>query len=301
MRVVTTGRLAEPVAALLRAHGDSLQVRALPEPSREDLLWADCLTGFSWPQRSGVRIDWIHAMGLGVDGFARAPRPRVCTRTVGTLPDQMGRFVLSSLAAFAQRHLTLQNAQVRREWAQVDARWPAEALVLGTGVAAQAVARVLRATGVSPIGVNRSGREAPSFAYTIAWAAISGRFTDGLPQAVVNLLPLTNATQNVVGAELFNRLTQALFINVGRGSTVDESALRAALGAGHIDEAWLDVHRTEPLPSHHWAWSHPKVHVTPHVAAISTAEDVAADFLATMAALQAGKAPHNAVDLDDYE
>jgi glyoxylate/hydroxypyruvate reductase A len=59
----------------------------------------------------------------------------------------------------------------------------------------------------------------------------------------------------------------AVIINPGRGPLIDDDALLASLDAGHIGHATLDTFRVEPLPENHPYWAHPKVTVTPHVAA----------------------------------
>jgi glyoxylate/hydroxypyruvate reductase A len=58
----------------------------------------------------------------------------------------------------------------------------------------------------------------------------------------------------------------AVIVNPGRGPLIDDEALLAALDAGHVGHATLDVFRTEPLPPDHPYWAHPRVTVTPHIA-----------------------------------
>ena len=89
-----------------------------------------------------------------------------------------------------------------------------------------------------------------------------------LPNAdvVVDLLPLTTDTQKFVDAKLLAQLKPgALFVNAGRGRTVDTDALLAALRSGRIRAA-LDVTDPEPLPADHPLWRAPNVLITPHVA-----------------------------------
>ena len=298
-RVVVTGRDAERgLGDLLRAAG--LDVLEVQHPTDADLARADCLTGFRWPEGATQRVGWIHVTGLGIDRMSDAPRPDLMTRTVGTMPLQMGRYVAAAVASFAERHDGLARAQAAEEWLDLGVReWPTSALVLGTGVAAQGVAPALRGLGLGVVGVNRSGRAAPDFDRCVGWADLAD-VAEERPGVVVNLLPLTDATRDTVGGALFRRLDGALFVNPGRGATVDEAALRAALASGTVTKAWLDVHRVEPLPPGHWAWSHPGVRVTPHLAAITRAEDAAADLLAALAALERGETPPTAVDPSAY-
>lgn len=298
-RVVVTGRdIDRGLGDRLRAAG--LDVREVTRATDADLAWADCLTGFRWPEGATQRVGWIHVTGLGLDGMSDAPRPDLMTRTVGTMPLQMGRYVAAAVASFAERHDELARAQGAGDWLDLGVReWPTSALVLGTGLAAQGVARSLRGLGLSVVGVNRSGRPAPDFDRCVAWGDLDDAAASN-PGVVVNLLPLTDATRDSVGSSLFEHLAGALFVNPGRGATVDEVALQAALALGNVRAAWLDVHRVEPLPRDHWAWAHPRVRVTPHLAAITRAEDAAADLLAALAALERGETPPTAVDPSEY-
>jgi glyoxylate/hydroxypyruvate reductase len=96
----------------------------------------------------------------------------------------------------------------------------------------------------------------------------------GLRQALstaailVTLLPKTPETENILNAERLALLPKgAVVLNPGRGALIDDDALLAALDAGHIGHATLDVFRVEPLPQDHPYWAHPRVTVTPHIAA----------------------------------
>jgi phosphoglycerate dehydrogenase-like enzyme len=98
----------------------------------------------------------------------------------------------------------------------------------------------------------------------------------GWADALVNLLPLTEATRGLVGAEVLSRLPDgALYINVGRGATTDTAALLAELRSGRL-RAVLDVVDPEPLPPEHPLWEAPGVLISPHVAGDTAASDRAA-------------------------
>ena len=87
-------------------------------------------------------------------------------------------------------------------------------------------------------------------------------------QVLITLLPKTPDTENLLGAARIAALPKgAVILNPGRGALMDDDALLAALDAGHIGHATLDVFRTEPLPTDDRYWTHPNVTVTPHIAA----------------------------------
>ena len=138
--------------------------------------------------------------------------------------------------------------------------------VLGAGVLGGRVAHLLAAVGFRTRVWSRSGTQ-------VAGAtAFSG--AEGLVEAttgadvVVNLLPLTPSTRDILAAPLFARMAPGgLVVNAGRGAHVVDGDLIGALGSGQIGAAALDVFRTEPLPETDPLWRHPLILVTPHVAA----------------------------------
>jgi glyoxylate/hydroxypyruvate reductase A len=137
--------------------------------------------------------------------------------------------------------------------------------ILGLGELGRACAQALAALRFNVLGWSRSPKDVPGV------TCLSGE--DGLDKAlslaeiVVLLLPQTPETQNLLNAARLARLPEgAVIINPGRGPLIDDDALLAALDAGHIGHATLDVFRVEPLPPAHPFWAHPKVTVTPHIA-----------------------------------
>lgn len=138
--------------------------------------------------------------------------------------------------------------------------------VLGTGALGGAVAQCLAKLGFDVTGWSPSGR-AVEGVHVLAGA-------DGLDTALrraeilITLLPDTPQTHDLLDSRSLALLPPgAAIINPGRGTVIDDAALIAALDSGHLDHAVLDVFRTEPLPPEHIFWAHPKVTVTPHVAA----------------------------------
>jgi phosphoglycerate dehydrogenase-like enzyme len=121
--------------------------------------------------------------------------------------------------------------------------------------------------------------------------------------AVVLALPSTAATDGMFDAELLAAMPEgAVLVNVGRGTTVDEPALVAALRNGHLSGAALDVFATEPLPPDSPLWELDNVLVSPHTAALSDREnerivDVLVDNLHRFVD---GRALRNVVDTEHF-
>lgn len=150
--------------------------------------------------------------------------------------------------------------------------------VLGLGELGQAVAGALSDIGFDVAGWSRTPKDVPGV------QCLAG--VDGLAVALkraeilILLLPLTDATRDLMNAERIALLPEGAFIiNPGRGPLIDDEALLAALDAGRIAHATLDVFRVEPLPEDHPFWAHPNVTVTPHIASDTRAES-AADVIA---------------------
>jgi glyoxylate/hydroxypyruvate reductase A len=114
---------------------------------------------------------------------------------------------------------------------------------------------------------------------------------------VVNLLPLTPATAGLLDAARLSLLPpHASLVNLGRGAQVVEADLLAALDAGRLRHAVLDVFREEPLPADHPFWRHPRVTVLPHVAALTDPRSAAAVVAANVRAWAAGETLNHRVD-----
>ena len=111
----------------------------------------------------------------------------------------------------------------------------------------------------------------------------------GASRVLILLAPLTPETRGRFGArELALLPPGACVINVARGGLLVEAALLAALDAGHVAAAALDVFASEPLPPEHPFWRHPRVQVTPHAAAYTLIEPAAAQIAAAIGTLEAG-------------
>lgn len=166
--------------------------------------------------------------------------------------------------------------------------------VLGAGALGQAVAVALKGLGFDVVAWSASGRGAPGV------PALAG---PDLPQALARaeilllLLPDTAETRDLLNAETLARLPMgATIINPGRGTLIDEPALLAALDAGHIAQAVLDVFRTEPLPPDHPFWRHPRVVVTPHIASETRVETAAQVVAENLRRVMRGQPPLHLVD-----
>ncbi|MGQ0676407.1 MAG: NAD(P)-dependent oxidoreductase, partial [Rhodospirillales bacterium] len=109
--------------------------------------------------------------------------------------------------------------------------------------------------------------------------------------------PLTPETMDILNARAFAAMPRESFvISIGRGRQLVENDLVAALDSGHLAGAALDVFRVEPLPPSSPLWTHPKVAVTPHVAAITDPRSALSQVVENIRRIRRGEKPLNVVD-----
>ena len=138
--------------------------------------------------------------------------------------------------------------------------------MLGLGALGLGGAEALVALNFSVLGWSRSPKSVPGIDCHSGEAGLAHVLSEA--SIVVTLLPLTEDTRDLMSAERLALMPPgAVIINPGRGPLIDDAALLAALDAGRLGHATLDVFRVEPLPADHPFWAHPRVTVTPHVAA----------------------------------
>jgi glyoxylate/hydroxypyruvate reductase len=114
---------------------------------------------------------------------------------------------------------------------------------------------------------------------------------------LICLLPLTEQTRGILNARLFDQLPRgAHLINVGRGVHLVEHDLLEALDTGRLGAATLDTFITEPLPTDHPFWTHPRITMTPHIATRTSAATIARQTRMNYEALLAGRTSTGAVD-----
>src|SRR5438477_8453991 len=186
--------------------------------------------------------------------------------------DHIGAHVMAFVLAFARGMHVYLPQQQRREWKKLPpdsgvVHLPeATALVVGVGGIGSEVARLASAFGMRVIGVDeRRAAPPPGVAELHRAAALD----ELLPRAdfVILTVPHTPETEGFMNRARFQRMKRsAFFINIGRGMTTRLDDLAAALQAGEIAGAGLDVFEREPLPADHPLWTTPGVLLTPHTA-----------------------------------
>jgi glyoxylate/hydroxypyruvate reductase A len=241
-------------------------------------------------------LRWIQSLWAGVDRLVLDDTlPDVPVRRLvdPTLARAMAEAVAAAVLHLHRDFPRYAAQQRTGTWRQHPVRPAGErrVTILGLGEMGRAAADLLGTLGFPVRGWSRSGAAHG----TIPVASGPDGFAQSLAAAdiLVNLLPLTPDTRGILNAEAFRHLPPgAALVNFGRGAHVVEDDLLAALAAGALDHAILDVFPEEPLPPEHRLWTHPAVTILPHVAAPTNMATAAARVAAAVAEFRrTGHAP----------
>jgi glyoxylate/hydroxypyruvate reductase A len=301
--VAVTPALAKAIVPPLRAGDLNVFVQGEDVYAPEQIDYA---LSFRPPRgllKTLTNLKAILSLGAGVDGFFADPELPAHLPLVrfvdNTLSQEMAQYVVMHVLLHHREQRQYDAAQREHRWAQklLPRRTEDTRIgMLGLGEIGTVCAQHLRALGFTLSGWSRS----PKTVEGVKSFAGAGQLNAFLAQSdvLVCLLPLTQDTRGILNATTFAKLPQDAFvINVARGGHLIEDDLIAAIDNGHLSGAVLDVFQTEPLPAASPLWAHPKITVTPHVAAISDPRAGIQYVLRTIPLLERGETPEHVVDL----
>ncbi|SDX42153.1 2-hydroxyacid dehydrogenase [Roseicitreum antarcticum] len=183
-------------------------------------------------------------------------------------------------------HITRQDGVWRPEAPPLASQ--RQVAMLGLGALGQTCARALAGLGFAVDGWARTARTVPGVTCHAGPEGLQNVLSRA--EIVVTLLPRTPGTENLLDADRLSLLPRgARLINPGRGHLIDDDALLAVLDSGQVAHATLDVFRMEPLPAEHPFWAHPRVTVTPHIAAETRPHSAAQVIVDNIVRGQAGQ------------
>lgn len=257
----------------------ALNVVVAEDEADAAIVTADAAYGTLSPERlaRATRLRWLQSPQAAPPAGYYFPsliaHPVVVTNMRGIFDDRIGVHIMAFVTAFARGlHYYLRD-QAAGKWAPrpndtgVTHLPDSTALIAGVGGIGAETARLANAFGMRVIATDARLTQAPAGVSELHPAEA---FTELLPQAdfVILTVPHTPATEGFMNRTLFQHMKPtAFFINIGRGMTTRLDDLVAALKAGEIAGAGLDVFEQEPLPPDHPLWSMPNVLLTPHTAA----------------------------------
>jgi glyoxylate/hydroxypyruvate reductase A len=247
------------------------------------------------------RLKALFSLGAGVNGLLEMPSlprdvPLIRMEDCG-MAAQMVEYALYAALRQFRRFPDYQQAQAQGRWAPRSLRQRADFHIgiLGLGVLGGAVASALAGFGFSVSGWSRGARPLPGVQCERGAAGLDALLARS--DLLMLFLPLTRDTERVLNrARLAQLPTGAAIANLSRGELVDDEALLEALDAGRIAEAHLDVFRQEPLPPEHRYWQHPRVRMTPHIAALTPYAVACQQVAEKIRCLRAGAAVSGVVD-----
>ncbi|MEW6547813.1 MAG: D-2-hydroxyacid dehydrogenase [Bacillota bacterium] len=274
LTVLALSRLSDRGAAAIEAVAPGIRVlRADTREAAEQLVEeADVIYGtrLSGPAAARARrLKWVHAPAAGVDRLLTpelVSSPVLVTCSRGLHAHSLSEHTFALMLALARRLPDFWEDRRFRRWERREGRVLAGGtlLVLGLGAVGVEVARKGVAFGMRVLGIRRAPGPVPGVEEVAGPDSLHRML--GRADWVVLCVPLTAETRKMIGErELKAMKPSACLINVARGEVVDEPALVAALKAGWIAGAGLDVFATEPLPPQSELWGLPNVVLTPHM------------------------------------
>lgn len=307
-RSIVTVQHGESIPAQLSPTSVDAELRMVPSDRlAEALPGADVLFVYdftspalrsAWPAADSLR--WVQVASVGVDAVlfdGLIDSDVALTNSRGIFEAPIAEYVLGQILAFAKDFRRSMRGQEAGLWEHFESEPIAGKLatVVGAGPVGRAIARLLTAAGMTVRGVGRRARPDPDF------GAIGTDLYGAVAEAdyVVLAAPLTEQTRGMVDAQALAAMpSHARLINIGRGELVVTDALVAALAAGGIAGAALDVVDPEPPPPGHPLWSAPNVHLTPHNSGdvVGWRDELQQQFIANFRRYVSGEPLHNVVD-----
>ncbi len=257
-----------------------------------ELAAVDVVLAWRFPAGVAARLSnlkWVCSVSAGVEKLLvpeLAPNVAVSRMVDVEQAAAIAQFVVLMALRYARGLATFEAQQRERAWLRQGGGSAARqrVAVLGVGTMGGATARMLEAVGFAVTGWSR--RSAQPLEVVLAASDI-----------VVCALPLTAQTDSLLDATAFARMPRGSYlVNIARGAHVVEADLIAAVQRGHLAGAALDVQRHEPMAIDDPLWGVPGITITPHIAAQSSTDTIAAQFVAGLRSLQRGEPPPQQID-----
>lgn len=227
-------------------------------------------------------LRWVQSTWAGVEPLLDPSlrRDYTLTNARGVFGGLMSEYIFGYLLAHERRIFERMEAQKNKQWdTSLTGSLRGKTIgLLGVGSIGAEIAQTAKIFGMIVRGYTRTSKASTQVDRYYHGDELL-EFVNGLDY-LVNILPNTKETKKIIDAKTLSALpSHAIFINVGRGSTVDEPALLKVLQENKIAGAVLDVFEQEPLPSEHPFWDAPNLSITFHTSAPSLPEDIAQVFI----------------------
>lgn len=243
----------------------------------------------------------VISLSAGINQFAPGALPAgvLLSRAVdSTLTQHMIAYARAAVYRYHRRFHEFERNSRESLWRFAKPRSNSDTSIgiMGLGELGSAVALALAGDGFAVQGWSGSGRQVAGLQIHGGDAGLQAMV--GGVDMVINLLPLTAATQGILRADLFASFKPGAFlINMGRGAHLVEADLLTAIGKGLIAAATLDVTQVEPLPLGHPFWAHPDILITPHIAGLTSPKSAAPQIAENIRRAMRGEPLLNQINL----
>lgn len=299
-----------PKLILLSHNKDNYQrlIESAKLPNLEivtDLAPADIALGEPKAIRDALpllaQLKWAQAIYAGVEPLVDSSQRRdyVLTNARGVFGEWMSEYVFGYLLFLEKKMLLRIKAQESSEWKRAESGTLQGKTIglLGVGSIGAHLAGIAKHFGMSVMGFTRESETSTQVDRYYHGDDLL-KFAEGLDY-LVSVLPRTKDTNKLIDEAFLNALpNHAIFVNVGRGNSVDEAALVKALNEGKLAAAVLDVFEREPVPAEHPFWNTRNLYMTFHTSAISYPKDITKLFIENYHLYVKGKPLKYVVDFD---
>lgn len=272
-----------------------------------DAFFSPAVREFAKAVYSAAPLSWFQSNAAGLDNeFLQKVGEKAEIYTVSHVQAHaIAEWVLWAAFDYFGDGAARRQKQVDRDFTKIPFREVGETrwLIYGFGHIGENVGRRLKGLGAHVTGVRRSSAVSPFADHMIHPDHLSPEDI-GAADAILLCCPLTAETEDMADEAFFAAMSPgSLFLNVGRGPLVDETALLAALDKGRPGHATLDVTRQEPLPKESALWVHPGVTLTPHTASTTEGTERRNDeqFLENLSSFLSGESLRNVVDASAFK
>ena len=303
-RLLIAGRLNAELKEYFIASGCKFEylLKESAAVTDSDLDWADAYLSFNRPPKADLgNVKWVHALGAGVDSYLfqkHWPAKTILTRTEGDFGNKIGQHCLARALAHCQNMQKYFYDKSERSWKGEESQLltKKKIIIIGAGLIGKTIASYFNFFQCEVDGVTRRGQIKGGFREVFPFAKLPEII--GNYDFVILCTPLTDATYKFIDRDLLSRCSNSYLINIARGAEIDNGALLEALDKNWLSGAALDVFDEEPLPKTSEFWNHKKITFSPHVAALTTAEEAGESFLKCLYSFQEGKIPYLQVDIE---
>lgn len=299
LAIISPGKNSDSWIKVLKKYLPELEIQIYPEinsPEKVEIAMV-------WQHPPGILSDFpnlkmVSSMGAGVDHILSdqsIPKELPIVRIVDEkLTWSMTNYVVMGVLNFHRQIARYQKDQNLKIWDMSDSEIEVKVGVMGVGALGSDVLDKLDQLGFPVFGYGFS--EKYDFKYPYFSKDKLELFLKEI-NVLVCLLPLTQDTEDILNANLFEKCNEGTFlINVARGKHLVDQDLIDSLDNGRLSGALLDVFREEPLPKDHPFWEHSKVQFTPHIASVTNPEAAGPQIVENINRLFSGEALKNQVN-----